>query len=512
MSLLEVSRIGRAAARGNSGQNPRLAAAVAISRLAFINAITPTRRNLLHWLSWALALAAVLAMTAALWNGAIFEWEKEVTREVQGLAIPTAAFEVSFLLTNSLAPPVAILVLAIAGLLVAYRHPGAATLLLLTFPIHVVSLFPKALVDRERPSAAFEGIEGIGGGQSFPSGHAEFVITFYGFLAYFLVLHVTRAWQRWAIVCSWLALAALTGLGRVAEGRHWPLDVMFGYVIGLGVLSGMVWLHTSLRRAKEAYAAEDALSQQGRPPDFARISLEVTALSTWQRPSMEAIERVLLTAIVCAFLMLLVIVDVAGPTAFDRWLAGQIQGIQWGGLDFLPALGSEVGGGMTGFFLVPLLVAGGFAIRRQWRLVVLIGAVYALHYLMISPKLFIPAERPSPLFGVEGAGGLESFPSGHVQWAVSFYGLLAFLAWQAAPKKWRWAIVPAYVAIVVFAALGRIELGRHWPVDTIAGILVGLLAVRILIGIYHHWARRGGPAGITSTDRLPLGPSSSPAP
>jgi membrane-associated phospholipid phosphatase len=145
-------------------------------------------------------------------------------------------------------------------------------LLLLTFPIHVVSLFPKALVDRERPSAAFEGIEGIGGGQSFPSGHAEFVITFYGFLAYFLVVHVTKAWQRWTIVATWIALAGLTGLGRVAEGRHWPLDVMFGYVIGLGVLSGMVWLHTSLRHAKEAHAAEDALSEQGRPPDFARIS------------------------------------------------------------------------------------------------------------------------------------------------------------------------------------------------------------------------------------------------
>jgi membrane-associated phospholipid phosphatase len=238
----------------------------------------------------------------------------------------------------------------------------------------------------------------------------------------------------------------------------------------------------------------------------------VTAFSTWQRPSVEAIERVLLTAIVCAFLTLLIIVDMAGPTALDRWLAGQIQGIQWGGLDFLPALGSEVGGGATGFFLVPLLVAGGLAVRRQWRLVALIGGVYALHYLMISPKLFIPAERPSPLFGVEGAGGLESFPSGHVQWAVSFYRLLAFLAWQAAPRHWRWAIVPAYVTIVVFAALGRIELGRHWPVDTIAGILVGLLAVRILIGIYHHWAGRAGGPAVSSVETLPLPPSSSPAP
>jgi undecaprenyl-diphosphatase len=104
--------------------------------------------------------------------------------------------------------------------------------------------------------------------------------------------------------------------------------------------------------------------------------------------------------------------------------------------------------------------------------------------------LFLETYRPSPVFGVEGAGGLESFPSGHVQWATSLYGLLAFFAWRELPRETRWFVIPAYSLIVVFTMLGRIELGRHWPIDTIAGVLVGLLAVRVLALFYDRWHRQ----------------------
>ena len=190
-----------------------------------------------------------------------------------------------------------------------------------------------------------------------------------------------------------------------------------------------------------------------------------------------------------AFLTLLLVVTQAAPTAFDRRFAGEIQAIPWGALAFVPRLGSEVGGGVFGLYVAPAGAAVAFAARRRWRLLALLLAVFVLHFALISPKLFVTAYRPSPDFGVEGDGGLMSFPSGHVQWAASFYGFLAFLAWRAVPTRWRPVVPLVYGAMVLATMLGRIELGRHWPVDTLAGALAGLIALRLVV-LLHGWLHR----------------------
>jgi undecaprenyl-diphosphatase len=195
-------------------------------------------------------------------------------------------------------------------------------------------------------------------------------------------------------------------------------------------------------------------------------------------------ELLILGALGGAFLVLLLFVDHSAPSAFDRSVAGAIQSIRWGELAFVPRLGSDLGGGVYGFYVAPAVAAVILTAMRRWRLLALLVAVFALHYLMISPKQLITAYRPSPLFGVEGGGGLESFPSGHVEWAVSFYGLLAYFAWRAASGHRRLIVVAAYALVVFGTMLGRIELGRHWPLDTLAGLIAGLIALRILIALH----------------------------
>jgi undecaprenyl-diphosphatase len=198
-----------------------------------------------------------------------------------------------------------------------------------------------------------------------------------------------------------------------------------------------------------------------------------------------------------AFLTVLLVVVLGAPTSVDRQLASQIQAIPWGRLAFIPRLGSDLGGGTYGFYLVPALAATTLGALRRWRLLALLLGVFALHYLLISPKLFITAYRPSPEFGVQGAGGLESFPSGHVQWAVSFYGFLAYLGWRVAPQRLRLPLVLTYATVVLATILGRIELGRHWPLDTLAGVLVGLIALRILV-VLHAWLHPAAPVEPTT--------------
>jgi undecaprenyl-diphosphatase len=183
-----------------------------------------------------------------------------------------------------------------------------------------------------------------------------------------------------------------------------------------------------------------------------------------------------------AFLALLLTAPHTHPSPFDRVLMRDVQGIPWGSFSFIPRLGSDIGGGLYGAYLVPALLGVAFAGTRQWRLLGLLAAVFALHYILISPKMFITAYRPSPLFGVEGAGGLESFPSGHVQWAVSFWGFAMVLGWRSlSGSRLRWAVLAAYVLVVLGTMLGRMELGRHWPLDTVAGVIAGLVALRLLV-------------------------------
>jgi membrane-associated phospholipid phosphatase len=211
-------------------------------------AFRPTPRNVAHWVSWAGALGLLLTVTALLADGRVYGWEADVTREVQSWGYPRWLFRLT---AESFTDPMshigAGVFLGAAAVLWFAGRRVEAFIVLLVFPLHVLGNFPKALVERERPSEIIDGISGAGGAKSFPSGHAEFVVTFYGFLVFLVLLELRHGWQRALIVGAWLGFAVLCGIGRIAYGRHWPLDVLASYVTGAGLLSGLTWLYVALK-------------------------------------------------------------------------------------------------------------------------------------------------------------------------------------------------------------------------------------------------------------------------
>ena len=210
----------------------------------------PTRRNVLHWTSWAITLTVLLAMTAVLLDGHVYGWEVDFTTWAQKADYPEWAFKLTAdRLTNSDTPEGAIIITSVAAGLWLLRLRIEAALIALSVPLHILGNFPKALVSRERPSELIDGINGLGGMKSFPSGHAEFAITFYGFLIFVALLHVRNRLAQALLVSGWLAMALAVGFARIEVGKHWPLDVIAGYVIGIGLLSGLVWLRASLYAA-----------------------------------------------------------------------------------------------------------------------------------------------------------------------------------------------------------------------------------------------------------------------
>ena len=66
------------------------------------------------------------------------------------------------------------------------------------------------------------------------------------------------------------------------------------------------------------------------------------------------------------------------------------------------------------------------------------------------------------------------FPSGHATAAATFFGVVIYLA-GSLPSRLRVAVRVVSIVLVVMVALARVILRAHWPVDTLAGIALGLV-------------------------------------
>ena len=231
--------------------------------------LRPTGRNLLLWTISGCALAAIVVMSAALTGSQVYGWEVDLTERIQDVSYPEWAFRLTAdRLTNAdTIEGATVISLIAAGLwLVGLKIEGA--LVIFSVALHVLGNTPKLVVERTSP----EPIDGVTWpeGMSFPSGHAEFAITFYGFLAYLLLLRLNGPFARGLLITGWLALVLVVGFARVDSGDHWPLDVLGGYIAGVGLLAVLVWLHASLTQAARA-SAEGRDAREGVTPPFSRL-------------------------------------------------------------------------------------------------------------------------------------------------------------------------------------------------------------------------------------------------
>lgn len=104
--------------------------------------------------------------------------------------------------------------------------------------------------------------------------------------------------------------------------------------------------------------------------------------------------------------------------------------------------------------------------------------------------------RPRPdarLYHIQVASNIpvHSFPSGHTEHDVAYYGFLLYLSFTKPVREWRyrWILIPFQIfAIVDILTIGysRILLGEHWLTDVLGGYLSG--ALWLLLGIFvYRW-------------------------
>lgn len=180
-------------------------------------------------------------------------------------------------------------------------------------------------------------------------------------------------------------------------------------------------------------------------------------------------------AVLAALLLLLLASD--GNTALFRL----INGAAWPAGDWLWSNITVLGDTMT---LLCLLLP--FVGRRPdlvWSIMV---AVIVVSVLIHGAKLVF--DMPRPPYVLDGADlrviGFRaisgSFPSGHSAAAFAFAGAVCVMRFPLAAK-----VVVLLAASAV--GLSRVAVGIHWPLDVVAGALIGWLGVMLSVWLGQRW-------------------------
>lgn len=147
---------------------------------------------------------------------------------------------------------------------------------------------------------------------------------------------------------------------------------------------------------------------------------------------------------------------------------------------------------------------------RRWLDFLLTAAVTGLGSgSMYLTNQLIQRPRPSG-YGVyveQHIVSYFSFPSGHVQHVVTFFGFLLFLTYQSRrPGWWIWPLrlmrlLP--LAVILLIGPSRMLAGEHWTSDVVQGALYGLFWLLTGIVLY-RWAAPRWPRWLAPDERAAL--------
>jgi len=148
----------------------------------------------------------------------------------------------------------AVVTVAILALIMLYKRRRLEALFIISVPAlaGLLNYLMKHLVDRSRPGA-----DPLGGGLSFPSGHATYALVFFGFLCFITPRFIKKPLAARLVQAVLVMLIILTGAARIYLGAHWPSDVWGSFIFGglLLVAAAVIYDNCALKEANSAGAA-----------------------------------------------------------------------------------------------------------------------------------------------------------------------------------------------------------------------------------------------------------------
>ena len=205
--------------------------------------------------------------------------------------------------------------------------------------------------------------------------------------------------------------------------------------------------------------------------------------------------------------LLAVLVTVDATDAFDRAVMAFIQSTAPSGSGSVLVPITQLGSTGAVTVLAGVCVLIGVLIG-PWQHGVIGAAVIGLTALGIEVvKAVVSRERPEVLEPIVVEHGF-SFPSGHATLSMTAYGVLTVLIWRSRlPRGAKIAFTAAAVALVLAIGVSRVWLGVHFPVDVIAGWLIGAVIVLLYADLTRGVSRE--PAAV-AVDVDPAAPRSDP--
>lgn len=136
-------------------------------------------------------------------------------------------------------------------------------------------------------------------------------------------------------------------------------------------------------------------------------------------------------------------------------------------LDVFFILVTNLGSGAFYYLVIPVFY---WSIDKKAGILLTSSLVCSM-YINVVLKEVVALPRPIGYPGirnlyVKSAGGF-SFPSGHAQGTSTFWGII--MKWYHRPRVYRLGI-----AVILVVGLSRLYLGVHWPIDVLAGTILGL--------------------------------------
>ena len=145
-------------------------------------------------------------------------------------------------------PGMTLMTLAVTVLMLVRGHRRAA---IYTAGVMVVTTVTytviKALVGRARPEWQLD--QALLSSKSFPSGHAASVTAFGGILIVLVVMLVRRGNIRRLLYVLIGIMVVVVCLDRVLLGRHFPSDVLGGFLLGMGMVALGLAVYSPLPRS-----------------------------------------------------------------------------------------------------------------------------------------------------------------------------------------------------------------------------------------------------------------------